>query len=162
MPRYPSELIERVKREAPIRTWLEGRGAEFHKHGRDVVCRCPFPDHEDRTPSFVVSEDRNLWHCLGACQAGGSVVDLVMRLEGCDFRAAVETLLAAFPHLAGEAPAGPAPARGKVPLITPTMADDEILAAVMRYYHHRLPAVREASAYLERRGISQAAIDHFK
>jgi DNA primase len=70
MPRYPTELIERVKREAPIRIWLEGRGCAFQKHGRDVVCRCPFPDHEDRTPSFVVSEDRNLWHCLGACRAG--------------------------------------------------------------------------------------------
>jgi len=169
MPRYPTELIERVKREASIRTWLESRGAEFRKHGRDVACCCPFPEHEDRTPSFVVSEDRNLWHCLGACQAGGSVIDLVMRLEGCEFRSAVETLLSAFPHLAGEAPAGaapsaptPGPVIGKVPLITPTMADDEILAAVLRYYHHRLPAVREAVAYLERRGISQAAIDHFR
>lgn len=159
MPRYPTELIERVKREASIRTWLEGRGCMFTKHGRDVVCRCPFPEHEDRTPSFVVSEARNLWHCLGACQAGGSVIDLVMRLEGCEFRAAVETLLQAFPHLAGETPA---PAKGKVPLITPTMADDEILAAVMRYYHHRLPEVREASAYLERRGITPAAIARFK
>jgi DNA primase len=39
-----------------------------------------------------VSPKKNLWHCLGACQAGGSVIDWVMRAEGVSFRHAVELL----------------------------------------------------------------------
>jgi DNA primase len=43
------------------------------------VGQCPF--HEDRTPSLVISPEKNLWHCMGAYQAGGSVIDWVMRAE---------------------------------------------------------------------------------
>jgi len=42
------------------------------KQGKDYVMACPF--HEDDTPSLVVSPDTNLWHCMGACQTGGSVI----------------------------------------------------------------------------------------
>ena len=48
---------------------------------------CPF--HDDREPSLVISPEKNLWHCLGACQAGGTVIDWVMRAEGISFRHAV-------------------------------------------------------------------------
>jgi len=37
--------------------------------------------HDDREPSLVITPAKNLWHCLGACQAGGSVIDWVMRAE---------------------------------------------------------------------------------
>ena len=43
-------------------------------------------------PSLVISPQKNLWHCLGACQTGGSVIDWVMRAEGVSFRHAVELL----------------------------------------------------------------------
>ena len=171
MPRYPVELVERIKREVSVRSWLEARGCAFAPHGRDVVCRCPLPGHEDRTPSFVVSAEKNLWHCLGACQAGGSVLDLVMRLEGCEFRAAVEMVLAAHPRLAdaGSSPAAAAPPaepaaaaeRGRVPLLRAGLSADEALRTVLRYYQQRLSAVPEAQAYLARRGITPAAVAEF-
>jgi DNA primase len=56
---------------------------------------CPF--HDDREPSLVVSPKKNLWHCLGACQAGGTVIDWVMKAEGVSFRHAVELLRADVP-----------------------------------------------------------------
>ena len=43
---------------------------------------------------------KNLWHCLGACQAGGSAIDWVMRAEGVSFRLAVELLRKDAPALA--------------------------------------------------------------
>lgn len=48
--------------------------------------------HDDRTPSLVVSPANNLWHCLGACQIGGSAVDWIMKAGGVSFRHAVELL----------------------------------------------------------------------
>jgi CHC2 zinc finger len=65
-------------------------GVELRRQGKDLVALCPF--HEERTGSLVVSPERNLWHCMGACQAGGSVIDWVMRTEGVSFRHAVELL----------------------------------------------------------------------
>ena len=56
---------------------------------------CPF--HEDKTPSLVVSESKNLWHCLGACQAGGSVI-IAKRADGRDILGANATLLRGFPQ----------------------------------------------------------------
>ena len=74
--------------------------------GADLVERCPF--HDDRTPSLVVTPGKNLWHCLGACQAGGSVVDWAMRAEGVSFRHAVELLRDGMPMTSAAAgsPAG--------------------------------------------------------
>jgi len=40
----------------------------------------------------VISPQKNLWYCLGACQCGGSVIDWVMKADGVSFRHAVELL----------------------------------------------------------------------
>jgi DNA primase len=69
---------------------VELAGIELRRQGKDMVGCCPF--HEDRTPSLVISPESNLWHCLGACQAGGSVIDWTMHREGVSFRHAVELL----------------------------------------------------------------------
>ena len=41
---------------------VEAAGVELKPHGKDLVGRCPF--HDDKTPSLVVTADKNLWHCL--------------------------------------------------------------------------------------------------
>lgn len=48
----------------------------YKKHGSDLIGRCPF--HDDKTPSLVITPEKNLWHCLGACQVGGTMIDWVM------------------------------------------------------------------------------------
>jgi DNA primase len=60
----------------------ERRGIALRRHGADLLGLCPFDDHHER--SLVISPAKNLWHCLGACQAGGSVIDWVTRTEGMD------------------------------------------------------------------------------
>jgi DNA primase len=55
----------------------EARGIKLRGQGDNLLGLCPF--HDDREPSLVISPSKNVWHCLGACQAGGSMIDWVMR-----------------------------------------------------------------------------------
>ena len=42
---------------------------------------CPF--HDDKEPSLIVTPDKNLWHCLGSCNEGGSAIDWIMKTKEC-------------------------------------------------------------------------------
>jgi len=97
MVRIPDEVIERLKQKVALQRLVEARGIELKRYGADLIGLCPF--HDDHSPSLVVSPKSNLWHCLGACQAGGSVIDWVMRCQGVSFRHAVELLRADHPSL---------------------------------------------------------------
>src|ERR1700691_198097 len=96
MPRIPDEVIERLKAEVSLEKLAAARGVELKRHGADLIGLCPF--HDDREPSLVVSPKKNLWNCLGACGAGGTVIDWVMRAEGVSFRHAVELLTSGKKH----------------------------------------------------------------
>lgn len=166
MARIPDEQLDRLKQEVSVERLAESAGVVLKRHGADLVGLCPF--HDDREPSLVISPKTNLWHCLGACQAGGSVIDWVMRSEGVSFRHAVELLLADYQPLAA------APSRSgkrtahstvkKLPTALETHAGDAtLLRQVIDYYHETLKQSPEALAYLEKRGIANAeAIDRFK
>jgi DNA primase len=70
----------------------EARGIKLKRLGADLRGLCPF--HDDRSPSLVITPAKNLWHCMGACNAGGTAIDWVMRADGISFRHAVELLRA--------------------------------------------------------------------
>jgi DNA primase len=164
MARIPDQVIERLKCEVSVQRLAETRGVAFTQHGADLIGRCPF--HDDKTPSLVVTPAKNLWHCLGACQAGGTVLDWVMRAEGVSFRHAAELLLNDSIPLAAASSATP-PKRSTVKrLPTPIerhAEDTKLLAQVIEYYHETLLASPEALDYLKRRGIaSEDAIKTFK
>ncbi len=84
MARIAEAELERLKREVTIAALAEARGVVLRPHGADLIGRCPF--HDDHEPSLVITPAKNLWHCLGACQRGGSVIDWVMQAEGLSFR----------------------------------------------------------------------------
>ena len=92
MARIPEHEVERLKREVSVQRLAEARGIKLTRHGADLLGKCPF--HNDRTPSLVITPAKNLWHCLGACNAGGTCIDWVMRANGVSFRHAVELLRA--------------------------------------------------------------------
>lgn len=64
------ELAERICAE---------QGKELKRAGTEYVTNCLLPDHEDRTPSFTVNPEKNVWFCHG-CVRGGGVVDLAMHV----------------------------------------------------------------------------------
>ena len=90
MARLAESVIERIKREISLVRLVESQGHRLKKHGKDYALNCPF--HEDRTASLIITPKTNLWHCLGACGEGGSVIDWVMKSQGVSFRFACELL----------------------------------------------------------------------
>jgi DNA primase catalytic core len=164
MARIPEHVVERLKTEVSVQRLAEARGVVLEKRGADLHGRCPF--HDDRTPSLVITPTKNLWHCLGACQTGGSVIDWVMKAEGVSFRHAVELLVNDSLPLAAASSARPPKHSTVKKLPTALVRDAEdakLLIQVIDYYHETLLGSPEALEYLKRRGIgSEAAIKTFK
>jgi len=149
MARIADEEIERLKGEVDLAILVTRSGVALKKAGADLVGRCPF--HDDDTPSLVVTPGKGLWHCMGACQAGGSAIDWVMRAQGISFRHAVELLRA------GEIPVVSGARRSNVRRLAAPVATDAsdaaALAQVVDYYHRTLVGSPEALAYLAARKI---------
>ncbi|MCP4994589.1 MAG: DNA primase, partial [Gammaproteobacteria bacterium] len=163
MARIPDEVIDRLKQEISLQRLAESQGVKLKRHGADLIGLCPF--HDDKEPSLVITPKQNLWHCLGACQCGGSVIDWVIKAEGVSFRHATELLLADYnPSLvANSGPVKHATVR-KLPTALEHNAEDaKLLRQVIDYYHETLKQSPEALAYLEKRGLANGeAIDRFK
>ena len=164
MARIPDEDIERIKREVSLQRLVEAQGIELKRHGADLLGLCPF--HEDHEPSLVISPKTNLWHCLGACQAGGSVIDWVMKSRGVSFRHAAELLRNEHPSLATPAPVvakGTTAAVKLEPLFQPNTDDQRIMQDILRYYQDTLKNSPEALKYLQRRGLNHPEmLDQFR
>lgn len=88
--RIPEDLIERVRQSVDIID-VVGEYVQLKRVGRSYVGLCPF--HAERTPSFTVSREKQLFHCFG-CKAGGTVIHFVMTAEGLTFAEAVRRLAA--------------------------------------------------------------------
>ncbi|MFZ2187217.1 MAG: DNA primase [Candidatus Moraniibacteriota bacterium] len=68
---------------------LIGTYVRLEKSGAHWKACCPF--HQERTPSFMVNEEKAMWHCFG-CAKGGDVFAFVMEMEGLEFREALKML----------------------------------------------------------------------
>ena len=163
MARIPEDEVERLKREVSVQRLAEARGIKLHRHGADLLGLCPF--HDDRNPSLVITPAKNLWHCLGACNAGGTAIDWVMKANGISFRHAVELLREDYLPLAA-VPIQPVK-HGTVRKLPPPVARDaddrELLLQVVSYYNETLKQSPEAMKYLESRGLkSPEIIERFR
>ncbi|RLA42407.1 MAG: DNA primase, partial [Gammaproteobacteria bacterium] len=113
--------------------------------------------HDDKDPSLVVTPSKNLWNCLGACDAGGTVIDWVMKTQAVSFRHAVEILRS------GES-LGPVTKtkRSRAPKlscpITETATGPELMAELLGFYHQELLGSTVALEYLEGRGINDPEV----
>jgi len=86
--RIPDATINEIRNRIDV-VDLVGRYVQLKKAGRNYKGLCPF--HDEKTPSFNVSPDKQIFHCFG-CQAGGDVVGFLMRHENLTFPEAVRTL----------------------------------------------------------------------
>jgi len=156
MARIPEQEVERLKKEISVQRLAEARGVKLTRQGADLIGKCPF--HDDRTPSLVITPGKNLWHCLGACNVGGDVIEWVMRAEGVSFRHAVELLRADHLPSAAEPiqPVKQCTVR-KLPAPVKAEADDQaLLKTIVGFYEDALRESPEAMRYLESRGLKSA------
>ena len=86
--RYSDELLEEIKNRNDIVDVISGYVA-LKRSGRSFFGLCPF--HNEKSPSFAVSPDKQIFHCFG-CGVGGNVFHFVSKIEGIGFRESVEML----------------------------------------------------------------------
>ncbi len=145
--RIPQAFIDELLTRADIVDIIDAR-VPLTKAGKDYKARCPF--HDEKTPSFTVSADKQFYHCFG-CGAHGSAIGFIMAYDHLNFREAVEELAGRaglpLPEAASEAEA-------------PREAGEELremLSQAARFYRQQLRAHAQAEraiAYLKGRGVS--------
>lgn len=79
--RIPQEVIEEVRQRTNI-VDVVGQYVQLKKSGKNYMGLCPF--HEERSPSFSVAEDKQIFHCFG-CGKGGTVFNFLQEIEGINF-----------------------------------------------------------------------------
>jgi len=148
----PQRVIEEVRDRADI-VEVVGEVVRLKKRGKNWVGLCPF--HPEKTPSFNVTPEKQMYYCFG-CQAGGNVFTFLMEYEKLDFPSAVRGLAervgVEVPDTAVDQ--GPDPNAG--------LYHANRLAAEL--YHRLLlegPHAAAARTYLEERGIERETVDAF-
>ncbi len=176
------ERVDRVKRLNPIETVIRREtGATFKRVGSNLVCRCPFRDHEDVHPSFTVACDKQWYICFG-CGRKGDVIAFVTEYRSISFREALDHLdvngipIAAPPTVIDcDTGKPPVPCKAQpdssetstTPSDTPTglskARQKDIMTRCRDYFHQRLPESDAGQAFLRGRGLwSPDLVGHFK
>jgi DNA primase len=145
--RIPKGFIDELLMRADIVDVIDAR-VPLTKAGKDYKARCPF--HDEKTPSFTVSSDKQFYHCFG-CGAHGSAIGFLMAHDHMEFREAVEELAArvGLPLPQGAA-GGDEPQEAGSELL-------DVLAEADHFYQRQLrqhPSAQRAVDYLKGRGVS--------
>ena len=88
MARIPEQVIEQIRNTADIVEIISSY-IELKKRGRNFFGLCPF--HGEKTPSFSINPERQIYKCFG-CGVGGGVINFIMEIEGMEFVDAVKFL----------------------------------------------------------------------
>jgi DNA primase catalytic core len=146
-----------LKTQIDLSAHIRSSGVQLETHGQNLVGNCPF--HDDKIPSLVVTPAKNLWHCMGKCNTGGTVIDWEMRKRNLDFKEAVEYLKEKYSHLFN------GKKQLKEKLITgrellneqQTQLEEaerqKILKQCIEYFHRNIKQTPAAFNYLEKRGL---------
>lgn len=161
--RISQRSIEDVREAANI-VEVTSEFTALRRQGARFSGLCPYPDHQEKTPSFSVSPDRGFYYCFG-CQKGGDAIKLLMDLKGLDFAEAVSYLADRSGVELEFEGGGDAEAAKK--RAGRRRAIYKALAAAAIYYHKYLlksssPEAREARDYLEGRGLERSTIEEFR
>lgn len=151
---FPPQFLDEIRARVGLAD-LIGRRTKLVRKGREFSGLCPF--HNEKTPSFTVNEDKGFYHCFG-CGAHGDHIRFVMETEGASFLESVERLAG----IAGMQMPVFSPAEKKAQ--EKAAGQVEILEMAASWYQAQLTTQtgRKAQAYLDKRGLSAAAIKDFR
>ncbi len=131
-----------------------GEYVQLKQAGRNFKGLCPF--HHEKTPSFIVSPDKGIYHCFG-CNEGGDILSFVQKVDGLDFRSALEVLARKAGVELPEKTVGSAKAKKRKDKAY------EILSKSAQYYHILLSKNDTAKNYvIKDRQINTDTIKNFK
>ncbi|MCJ7664662.1 MAG: CHC2 zinc finger domain-containing protein, partial [Desulfobacterales bacterium] len=148
----PDEVIEEIRERADIIEVISDYVA-LKKAGNNYKGLCPF--HQEKTPSFTVSQEKQLFHCFG-CGIGGNTFTFLMKYEQIAFAEAARTLAQRYGVL--------------IPEVKATVQDQrkenlrQINAVALDFYCQQLREEKEgkvARGYVERRGIARAIWEEY-
>ena len=155
MPRYSDEIIEEVRQSNDI-VDIISQYVHLKRSGRNFFGLCPF--HNEKSPSFSVSPDKQIFHCFG-CGVGGNVFTFLSKIEGINFVEAVQTLAERaniqLPTFENNIDAAKEELKAKVYKV------NEFTAT---YYHENLykPTAKIAQEYVKKRKLSNETLKSFR
>lgn len=153
--RYSEELIEEIRSRNDIVSVISGY-VSLRKKGSNHWGCCPF--HNEKTPSFAVSESKQMYHCFG-CGVSGNVYTFLMKYENCTFVEAVKTL-ADRAGITLPEPEYSAEEKARQNRRT-RLFEVNKAAATWFYYQLRSPQGEDGMKYLERRELTPETMHHF-
>jgi DNA primase len=154
MPSVKQDAVQEIKDRLDL-VDLVSEHLRLQKAGRDLKGLCPF--HQEKTPSFYVSPEKQLWHCYG-CQKGGDHFTFIQDIEHVDFKGALRLLADKTGVVLEESPGA-----GRQRELKRTIQRLNLLAA--QYFHHILlenQAGQRALIQLESRGVTRASMTEFQ
>jgi DNA primase len=153
----PEDKISEIKHAAEI-VDIVSEAVLLKKAGKNFIGLCPF--HTEKTPSFTVSPDKQIFYCFG-CGTGGNVFSFLMKQEGLSFPETARRLAKRYGIDLPTKPLSP----DQKKKISEREGLLDINRRAMDFFHQTLcrgTAGQAARSYLVHRGVSQKTIDDFK
>lgn len=154
MVRYSDELIDEIRNRNDIVDVIS-QYVVLKRSGRNFFGLCPF--HKEKSPSFSVSPDKQIFHCFG-CGVGGNVFHFVSKIENLSFRETIEMLAeksgVELPTLEGQEDTKVLQLKSKV---------YEINKITAEFYHENLykPTAKLAQEYVKKRKLDNNTLKNF-
>jgi len=155
MVRYSDELIEEIRSRNDI-VDIVSQYVVLKRSGRNFMGLCPF--HHEKSPSFCVSPDKQIFHCFG-CGVGGNSIHFTMKMENLDFKEALEVLA----NRAGiELPKSGSEYDDKKARLRARVFEINEMAA--NFYHENLylPTSKIAQEYIKKRRMDNKTLKNFR
>jgi DNA primase len=152
MGRIPQSFIDELIARADIAEIIGSR-LQLKKQGREYKACCPF--HNEKTPSFWVSPEKQFYHCFG-CGAHGTVVGFLMQYDKLSYPEAIEELAG---RLGLDVPREGGDAGNQAPRVDASAF--ELMASVAKYFSDALARDSRAKEYVTKRGLTKDIIERF-
>lgn len=155
MIRYSDEILDEVRQNTDIVNIIS-QYVHLKRSGRNYFGLCPF--HNEKSPSFSVSPDKQIFHCFG-CGVGGNVYTFLTKIEGISFKEAVEQLAEksniVLPQLESNIDSSKEELKSKVFKVNEFAAE---------YFHQNLykPNAKPAQDYIKKRKLNNEILKSFK
>lgn len=155
MPRYSDEIIDEVRQTNDI-VDIISQYVRLKRSGRNFFGLCPF--HNEKSPSFSVSPDKQIFHCFG-CGVGGNVFTFLTKIEGISFVEAVQNLAERsniqLPTIENKGDAAKEELKAKVYKVNEFAAN---------YYHENLYKLESkiAQEYIKKRKLTNETLKSFQ